>query len=51
MPQAPFFMVVTCIFQDPDGVRPRGVHILAEILKKAFAEAGITDVQYESIVS
>jgi hypothetical protein len=34
-----------------DGVRPRGIHILSEILKRAFAEAGITDVQYDAIIS
>ncbi len=34
-----------------DGVRPRGIHILSEILKSAFAEAGVTDVQYDAIIS
>ena len=34
-----------------DGVRPRGVHILSEILKRAFAEAQVTDVQSSTIVS
>ena len=34
-----------------DGVRPRGLQMLAEILKKAFAEAGIADVQYDDIVN
>jgi len=34
-----------------DGVRPRGIHILSDILKRAFAEAGITEVRYDAIVS
>jgi hypothetical protein len=33
-----------------NGVRPRGLQPLSEILKKAFAEVGITDPQYSAIV-
>jgi hypothetical protein len=34
-----------------NGVRPRGLQPLSEILQKAFAEVGITDVQYNEIVN
>jgi len=34
-----------------DGVRPRGIHVLSDILKKAFSDVEITDVRYEAIVS
>jgi hypothetical protein len=34
-----------------DGVRPRGLGILEEVLKGAFAEAGVTDVTVRELVS
>ena len=33
-----------------DGVRPKGLGPLADILKKAFAEAGVTDVNVAQLV-
>lgn len=34
-----------------DGVRPKGLGILEEVLRKAFAEAGVTDITARELVS